>query len=428
MLLETNREISECVLENGVRFRSVRDPRFKTQKISVHMMVPLAKETAAAYGMLPFLLSRTNRAYPDYTLLGQRMAELYGASLNGEVSKLGDVQVLTISACGIADRYALEGESISAELTSLLCSSITDPVLDEEGLFPEEGFQQEKRQTLELLDSELNDKRVYARRRALELLLGEEPAAIGRYGSRESVEALTREELVSAWKYLLRHAVLEVDVLGDCTPEQVRATVLQYFPKDRTPVECPTVVKPAKGTVKEKTESMEVQQCKLIMGFRTGVSAMEWEKVPAIKMMSTVFGGTPHSRLFLNVREKMSLCYYCASRYDTNKGILLVESGVEEANVEKAREAILQQLEDLRNGNISDDELTFAKLSMANGLHTVEDYLSGTESWYLSQTFHPRTITPEESAREMQQITKEQVAAAARSCILDAVYVMKGGE
>ena len=117
MLLQTNREVSECVLENGARFRSVRDPRFKTQKISVHMMVPLAKETAAAYGMLPFLLSRTNRAYPDYTLLGQKMAELYGASLSGEVSKLGDVQVLTVSASGLADRYALEGESISAAPT-----------------------------------------------------------------------------------------------------------------------------------------------------------------------------------------------------------------------------------------------------------------------------------------------------------------------
>ena len=143
-------------------------------------------------------------------------------------------------------------------------------------------------------------------------------------------------------------------------------------------------------------------------------------------MMSTVFGGTPHSRLFLNVREKMSLCYYCASRYDTNKGILLVESGVEEENVEKAREAILQQLEEIRQGNITEEELTFAKLSMVNGLHSVEDYLSGTESWYLSQTFHPRTITPEQSAEEMRQVTKEQVVAAAKSCILDAVYIMKG--
>ena len=152
--------------------------------------------------MLPFLLSRTNRAYPDYTLLGQKMAELYGASLSGEVSKLGRCT----GADGIRQRpcrpvCAGGGEHLG-ELTSLLCSSIIDPVLDENGLFPEEGFQQEKRQTLELLDSELNDKRVYARHQALELLLGEEPAAIGRYGSREAVEALTREELVSAWKYL----------------------------------------------------------------------------------------------------------------------------------------------------------------------------------------------------------------------------------
>ena len=171
---------------------------------------------------------------------------------------------------------------------------------------------------------------------------------------------------------------------------------------------------------------MEVTQCKLIMGFRTGISAQEWEKIPAMKMMSAILGGTTHSKLFANVREKMSLCYYCSSRYDTNKGILLIESGVEESNLSKAREEILHQLEEIRQGNISSDELTAARLSMQNSLYTIEDYLGGMESWYLSQTFHPRVITPEESAREMQAVTVEQIRHAADACVLDAVYVMKG--
>ncbi len=426
MLPKDDRVFFECMLENGVHFRSIQNTRFKTQRISIHMMVPLDKERAAANALLPFLLTRTTREYPDFTSLGQRMQDLYGASLSGDVSKLGDVQVLSVSASGIADRYALEGEKISQELTGLLCSALFHPLLAEDGLFPEDSFQQEKRQTLETIDAELNDKKAYAKRKGLELILEDEPAAIRRYGSRSQVEALTREEVTQAWQFLLQHARFEIMVLGDCSPQPVLDTLRESFSATRTPINCETVVHPAKGTIKEKTETMEVTQCKLIMGFRTGISAQEWEKIPAMKMMSAILGGTTHSKLFANVREKMSLCYYCSSRYDTNKGILLIESGVEESNLSKAREEILHQLEEIRQGNISSDELTAARLSMQNSLHTIEDYLGGMESWYLSQTFHPRVITPEESAREMQAVTVEQIRHAADACVLDAVYVMKG--
>ena len=424
---DTTRLFSECALGEGIHFRSIQDRRFKTQRISIHMMVPLKKETAAANAMLPYLLTRTNRAYPDYTLLGRRMQGLYGASLSGDVQKLGDVQVLSISATGISDRYALHGEKISQELTELLCSSLFEPHLDQDGLFPQDGFAQEKRQTLEMIDSELNDKRIYAKRRGLELLLDGEPAALSRYGTREAVESLTREEVASVWQELLHHARFEIMVMGDCFPELVVDTLRGRFPVGRELSDCTTIAKPSSGQVRERTDCMDVVQCKLIMGFRTGISAQQWQELPALKLMCAVLGGTPHSKLFANVREKMSLCYYCSSRYDSNKGILLIESGVEESNLEKAREAILQQLEEIRSGNVTEEEITSAKLSACNGLRTVEDYLGGMESWYLSQTFHPRTLTPEESAQEMQQVTAEQIQKAAEHCVLDAVDVMKGG-
>lgn len=428
MKTEKIRESRECVLGNGIHFRSILEPRFKTQRITIHMMVPLQKETAAANAILPFLLSRANRQYPDYTRLGQKMQELYGASLSGEVHKLGDIQILSVSATGLADEYALNGEKISEELTELICSTIFDPLLSEDGLFPEDGFFQEKRQTLESIDSELNDKQSFARKKGLALLLRGEPAALSRYGTRKDVESLTREDAVAAWKRLIETARFEVMVLGNGSPELVEETIRRRFPENRNPVVCETRVFPAGDTVREETDEMEVSQCKLIMGFRSGIGADSFKKIPALKVMSAVFGGTPHSRLFANVREKMSLCYYCSSRYDTNKGVLLVQSGVEEKNLEKAREEILRQLEDLAAGNCTEEELHFAKLSLVNGLRSVEDYLGSMESWYLSQTFHPRTLTPEESAKEMMEVTLEDIQQAAACCKLDAVYIMKGRE
>lgn len=426
MVTQTSCLPDECTLENGVHFRRIQDSRFKTQRISVNMMVPLQKETAAANALIPYLLCRTNRAYPDYTKLGQRLCELYGASLNGDIQKLGDVQVLSVTAAGLADRYALHGEKISSELTELLCSAIFDPVLDEDGLFPIDGFEQEKRQTLETIDSEMGDKRLYAKKKGLELLLGDEPAAISRYGTREQVESLTREEVTQAWKQLLKIARFEVMVLGDASPELVLQKLRGKFSTERNPVCCKTDALPSAGPVKEKQEQMDVTQCKMILGFRTGVSAQQWEQIPALKLMSAILGGTPHSKLFVNVREKESLCYYCSSRYDTNKGVLLIESGVEEEQLDHAKKAMLEQLDEIQQGNITEEELQSAKLSMCNSLETVEDYLYGMESWYLSQTFHPRTITPKESADEIQQVTIQQVQQAASLCKLDAVYVLRG--
>ena len=144
----------------GVEFLGVRDPKFKTARMSVHFLLPMEREEASANALLPFLLSRASREYPDYTKLGQRLAELYGASLNADVDKVGDMQVLSVAASGLANSYALSGEQISESLADLLCGALFDPPF-EDGLFPEDGFELEKRQTIELIESELNDKRVY---------------------------------------------------------------------------------------------------------------------------------------------------------------------------------------------------------------------------------------------------------------------------
>ena len=156
----------EYPVTEGIRFRSIPDTRFKTLRIAVNFMLPLEKETAAAHALLPFLLSRASREYPDFTRLNERLSELYGAAIHADVRKLGEAQVLSVAVAGLADRYALEGESISAELSHLLCSILFDPPLVD-GLFPEDGFEQEKRQTIEMIDSDFNDKRTFARLRCI---------------------------------------------------------------------------------------------------------------------------------------------------------------------------------------------------------------------------------------------------------------------
>lgn len=418
--------IEQRAICDGVNFRSIRDTKFKTMRISAHLIVPMSRQTAAENALLPFLLSRASREYPDFTKLGQRLAELYGASLNADVQKLGDLQVLSLSASGIADRYALEGEAISGELAKLLCSILFDPPLVD-GLFPEDGFEQEKRQTMELIDSEYSDKRTYARQRCEAIMCADEPYGVNRYGGKEDIARVERPALTAAWKRLLDTAKIELMVLGDCDPAPVYEGFRAAFETlgSRKTADCTTKVVRSAEKVNTMTEKMDVAQGKLVMGFRTGTATPD-EEVPATRLMAALFGGTPNSKLFLNVREKLSLCYYCSASYNSMKGIMLVQSGVEVKNMERAKEEILRQLDEVKQGNFDESEVEAAKMSLCNSYRTLSDSLGGLENWYLSQTFASHSQQPEEAAAQINAVTRQEIIDAANRVTLDTVYCLVG--
>lgn len=420
--------IENRMIASGINFKGIRDSKFKTLRLSVHFMLPVQKDQVAANGLLAFLLTRASREYPDFTKLAQRLAELYGASLNADVSKLGDVQVLSISATGLSDRLTLNGEKISEALANLLCSVLFNPLL-ENGQFPRESFLQEQRQTLEMLDAEYNDKRIYAKQRCEELMCAEEPYGVGRCGTKEQIAALSREDLLPAWKRLVETARIEVMAMGDCNTTKIYELFCQAVAGlVRGEVRhCTTENVAAARTVKNEVESMDVAQSKLVMGFRTGIAIPD-SRLSAAKLMCTIFGGTPHSKLFLNVREKLSLCYYCSSQLNSMKGIMLVQSGVETKNIERAKEEILAQLQQMKDGDFSEDDIIAAKKSLCNSYKTLADSLGGLESWYLSQTFASTVRSPEESAAEINAVTKEEIVEAARLVSLDTVYSLIGKE
>ena len=220
--------VEHHTLCDGVQLQSIRDTKFKTFRISVHFLMPLAKETAAANALVPFLLTRATRRYPDFTLLSRKMDDLYGAGLGGDVGKIGDCQVLTVTASALANDYALAGENLVKEMTDVLCEALFDPVL-EDGLFREEDLRQEQRQTLEQIDADFADKRVWALQRCMEAMCADEPFGVGRFGSREAVAALTREAVTDAWRTMCRTARVEILVLGDCDPRGVFESLKAAF-------------------------------------------------------------------------------------------------------------------------------------------------------------------------------------------------------
>lgn len=412
----------------GVEFLGVRDPKFKTARMSVHFLLPMQKESASENALLPFLLSRACREYPDYTKLGQRLAELYGASLSADTDKVGDVQVLSVAASGLANPYALHGEQVSEDLADLLCGVLFDPPL-EEGLFREEDFEQEKRQTMELLETEKNDKRLYARQRCEEIMCAGEPYGVNRYGSKEAIQTLERSRMTQVWQNVLTHAHVQILVLGNCEIEPLYERFRQAFSALHREqlLSCETKNVKTAAAVREVQEELEVAQCKLVMGFRTEVCQPQ-EEVPAMRLAIAILGGTPSSKLFLNVREKQSLCYYCSASYNSMKGIMLIQSGVEPKNLEKARTEILAQLDAMKRGDFTDEEISAARLSLLNSYRSISDSLGALSGWYLTQALTGRPQTLEEAAGAIQAVTREELIQAANRITLDTVYSLTGKE
>lgn len=411
-------------ISNGVFFNSVKDDRFKTMKISANIIMPLKEGSAAENAVLCGVLTRSCKQYPDFTVLNKKLCSLYGADINASVLKIGDRQVIRITASGIDDRYTINGESVSRELSELLCKVIFEPnVLN--CSFSTEDVQQESRQLLELIDSEYNDKRTYAINQMIAQMCKDEAYGTGRYGSPENIKCVTPTSLYEAWNRVLEFANFEIFYIGDSSADKA----LQVFSSafcglKRNPAELPNLIVRRAEDSKHIVEEADVVQAKLVMGFRTDCAVPE-KFSTAVRLMSAVLGGTANSKLFCNVREKQSLCYYCTSRYLSDKGILIVDSGVECDNIDKTETAVLKEIEDMKNGMITDFEIESAKLAVVNSFYSSNDTVSGIESWYTSQIFDKSFKSIEELSEEIMAITKSQLVEAARMLTLDTVYVLK---
>lgn len=419
-------ELKTHKISEGVTFNVIKDDRFKTGRVSILMYLPLTKETASVNAILPFLLTKSCRLYPDFTSLNKKLDELYGASISADIDKTGEMQVLSMTATFLDDRYALENECISEKVTELLCNMLFDPVIVN-GNFSVENVNQEKRQLKELIESELNDKKIFALNRCEELMCKDERFGINKLGTKADAEKVVSKDVYEAWKKILKSAHFELFMLGNM--DETKA--LKVFKEAFSNVERENIVsfenKIIKKAEKEKAynETVHASQSKLVMGFRTGV-AWQDEDVNATRVAVALFGSTPHSKLFLNVREKYSLCYYCSAKYNRVKGIMWVQSGVEKENIEKAKNEILNQLEEVKKGNFTEEDIAAIKKSLSNAYKTVGDYLGSLETFYLSQAFDENVVSPEQIVEDINCVTKDQIIEAAKKITLDTVYALVG--
>ena len=416
----------------GVFLTCLQTDKFKTGILSVNLLTRLCREEASQNTLIPSVLRRGTARHPDMDALAARLDSLYGARLEPVSRKLGEIQAVGFWADFVDDAFLPEdGSSLLEDVAGLMGEVLLSPIT-RGGLFLPAYVESEKEKLLEDIRARVNDKSAYSRLRLIELMCAAEDYAVDVLGSEDTAKGIGYVALTKRYRQLIATAPIEVFYCGTAEPDRVERALLDallLLPRGELDYDLGTDIRmnAMEDHVRCHTETMDVTQGKLAIGFRLG-ECMENPDHAAIRVTNAVFGGGIASKLFCNVRERLSLCYYASSGVDIMKGLMLVSSGIEPDSYDTALSEILRQLEAVKAGDITDEELSVAKASLVSDLLAVSDSAGQLEGFWLSQNLQGLDYGPDEQAALVEDVTREDVTAVANSLECDMVYFMRGPE
>lgn len=412
-------------IADGVRLHYLPLDKFKTNFMSVSFLAPLEPGTNAMNSLIPNILLRGSEKYPDMAEINKRLDHLYASGISTRCSKRGDVQVFGLCADMLDSSYAIGGEDITLEMTDILDELIFHPVKTG-GAFDPDYVESEKQNQIDAINSSVNNPAIYAFRRLIGAMCKNERYRLTETGTIEETAACTPEGLYEHYTYALRYYPVEIFFIGRCDEDKLTKRLSEMFSYEREPISLPeTEFIPAARSPKSVTEDMPVAQGKLVVGMRTGVRVDSPDFCDTV-LFNAVFGGTFASKLFRNVREKLSLCYYCQSSLDAPKGLLLVQSGIEVDKREVAEKAIAEQLDAVKRGDFTEEEHRNALLALLCSYNELSDSARGLESWYLGRLISGIDGDPEDSVARLKAVTRDGIIAAANRVTPDTVYFLRG--
>ena len=415
-------------IAQGIELTAITTDKFKSELLTLSVSLPLTKKNIAYNMLLTSTLKRGTESYPSLTALNRRLDELYSSSLDIKSSRLGKNLTLTVLSDMLDSRYIPDNTDVLGGVLYIMAEVLSKPNFSD-GLFPYSVVEQEKKFLIESLDSIVNNTRSYAATRLSEQMFRNDPQFPTIEELKEIVSSITDRSLTEFFISIKSFSPLSVFYVGNASCEsltkEITARFSQWTAKENTAV-CFPYPEPI-CEFSSLTEKMPVSQGKLSIGFKTNVCISENDdRQYAAIVLNEIFGGSASSKLFMNVREKMSLCYYCSSSYDRYTGVLTVSSGIENKNRDIAERAILSELENIKKGNISNTELDSAKKSLLNGYRQIEDNPYDLQSYFANRSFFGFTEDIERAKHKTCNVTVEDITAVAAEIICDSVFFVEG--
>ena len=419
--------IETLTLLPGITLRVCRDTRFKQGCLSFQLVRQMGKEEAALNALLPSVLLRGTRRCPDLRSITEHLDELYGASVSPLVRRIGDYQCTGVYCGFMDDRFALPGDQVLRPLLAFLEEILLDSPL-ENGVFLSAFVESEKKNLISTIESERNDKRSYSMSKLLKILCKNDTFGLPRLGEPEQVAAITPRSLYSHYRHILRTSPIEIFYVGSAESSQVAQMLMSLLSKlDRSPASLPEQTPFQPCAPSDEVETMDVAQGKLCMGFTVPITNRD-PRFPAMQCLNVIFGSGMTSKLFVNVREKMSLCYSIGSGYYGTKGLMVVNAGIDFDKEQLTRAEVLRQLENCREGQISDQELKAAKEALLSSLRSTHDSPGAIEGYYSTAALSGLAFAHDAYMEAVERVTVEDVVACAKDVQLHTTYFLKGGD
>lgn len=422
--------VTHMQLFPGVQLTAVHTNKFKSSYLSACFFTPLDREYAAANALLPMVLRRGCRRCPDMQSIAVALDELYGGAIEPLITKKGETQCVGFAASVLDDAYALSGEDILLPAAQLLGELLLDPAT-RDGVFREDYVEGERANLIDQIRAQRNDKRRYSMLRLAQEMCPDEAYGVDKLGDESHAAAITPASLWQRYEQLLDKAQVHLYYCGGADMQRVEQVMRQAFAglpvsNGRIQPSCEVRCSREGDQPRLVEEALDVTQGKLAIGLRTGGIHVWDREYPALMLLNAVFGGTSMSKLFMNVREKLSLCYFASSMLERMKGLMMVSSGIEFDKYEQARDEILAQLDACRRGDITADELEGARRIVITALQTTLDSQNRMADYWLGQGAAGLTQSPEQLAGQLEQVSVEQVIQAANRLELDTIYFLKG--
>lgn len=415
-------------LKQGVNLYYIPETKFKTNYISINIHNELKKDTAAKCALLSDVLCRGSKKLPTETAISERMQELYGASFKVDIRRKGIDQILALAATCVNDDYLPDGEKVFDKVTEFLFDMLLEPKVTNNA-FDENYVKQEKVNLINDIEAMINDKRTYSVWRLNELMFKGKPYSVYELGSVEKVNEITSDGLYEFYCYILNNSPIDIFIVGNVDISSTLSYVEKRLEKINPTVYSYPVCELYDGELNggEVIEKFDVTQAKLCMGYKTGI-APDSDEYYKLMVANGILGGGAHSKLFNEVREKLSLCYYASSRLSRYCGTMIISAGIEAKNKEKAVNEIITQVDLLKQGKFTNEEFDATIKNITSSIRVLGDSIGYLCDYYLGNVITGTLISPEEFAEKIESVTKEDVINIAQNFKLEMIYFLTGKE
>ncbi|ARA85682.1 Antilisterial bacteriocin subtilosin biosynthesis protein AlbE [Bacillus paralicheniformis] len=411
----------------GLTSHIVKTEKFKTVSIIFKMLAPLTKEDVTERALFPHVLLRGTGTRPKTSELRMYLDELYGTSVSCDLSKKGEMHVITFRLDIANEKFLKDQTPLLEKGLELLSEIIFSPAL-EDGAFLPLYVSQEKRTLKQRIQAVYNDKMRYSNLRLIQVMCKDEPYALHVNGELDDVDGITPQSLYAAYQKAVTEDQLDIYVVGDVDEQQVDSYISKYFEvneRELRPV--PKLEQIRAKEPQEVVEDADVKQGKLNMGFRTGTHFTD-DDYPALQLFNGLFGGFSHSKLFINVREKASLAYYAASRIESFKGLMMVMSGIEVGNYQKAVDIIKEQFQEMKKGSFTEEAIDQTKAVIKNQILETLDTPYGLVEFIYQQAAAQTEFSLEDWLGRIDNVRKAEIIEVGKKIDLDTTYFLKGTE